>query len=302
MIKMDSMNILMAFNSSYYMPATVTIYSVLINNPYPVTFYVLYSDLKDYETKRLKEIVTESGHGQIVFISVNKNSFEGLPVLSWITKETYYRLLAQKLLPETVERFLWLDSDLLVLKDIMDFYRQDFEGNLLVATSVVKEGEIHEHYRQMSLPADLRYFNAGILLYDLKAQREKIDPDVYERYLKVFEKRLKFGDQDVLNAVFYKCVKYADFYVYNLTVNYYDKLSKEEKRNIIKNCCVIHYNGMSKPWNPDYHFLKAKIFWKYAEELEEYKGLYFKMKDEQKKSRKKYLRKKRKQQEKANKL
>lgn len=285
------MNILMAFNSSYCFPSAVTIGSLLKHNPEPVTIYVIYSLLKKREMEWIEKLVTKSGHGKISFIRVPADAFEGLRLMSWITKETYYRLLAQKLLPESVKRFLWLDSDVLVLRNLHDFYNQDLEGNLLAAASVIEEGTINEGYRKLTLPADTRYFNAGVLLYDLEAQRERIDPEIYEKYIQAFSKQLKFGDQDVLNAVFYKCVKYVDWKNYNLFVRRLNNMSVKERNMRVAEAYILHYNGNSKPWNKDYSQLFGWLFWEYAKEVKDCAGQYEGMRHDHKNARRRFLRK-----------
>lgn len=288
------MNILMAFNSNYCFPSLVTIGSLFKHNEEPVTIYVMYSVLTEEELSQLKKLVGSRGYDRLELLRVDEHAFEDLKTMNWISKETYYRLLAQKLLPETVERFLWLDSDVLVLQNLHDFYYQDMEGKLLVATSVVEEGSIHEHYRQMTLPKDTRYFNAGVLLYDLKAQRKVLDADIYENYLKVFAHRLRFADQDVLNAVFYQCVKYVEQRKYNLYVMDLNEMSVAERHACLKRAVILHYNGGHKPWNSNYSQLNAELFWKQAYEIVGDTGQYEALKRSQKNARQRFLRWKRK--------
>lgn len=165
------MNILMAFNSEYCKPAMVTIYSLLCNHDCEVVFYIIYSRLTEAEKDRISEITMAEGHGRCVFLQVVESTYADLPTLEWISPETYYRLLAQKLLPESVDRILWLDADVVICGDITEFYHQDLEGNLLAACSVMDEESYHASLNQLTLPPDARYFNAGVLLYDLEAQR-----------------------------------------------------------------------------------------------------------------------------------
>lgn len=292
------MNLLMALNSKYCFPSLVTIHSLMKHNPVPVTVYVLYSALTEEEKAELNRVVTRNGQGTLVLLPVDEHAFEGLKLMSWISKETFYRLLAQKLLPETVDRFLWLDSDVLVLQNLQEFYDQDMEGQLLVATSTVAEGAIHKHYLQLTLPADTRYFNAGVLLYDLKAQRERLDANIYEEYIKHFSKQLKLADQDVLNAVFYRLVKYADQKTYNGYVRQLNDLTAKERRERLSQTAILHYNGNSKPWEETYSQLCADLFWSYAKEVTDCDGQYEAMKQSQRNARRRYLRAEKKKQEK----
>lgn len=267
------MNILMAFNSEYCKPAMVTMHSLLCNHDCEVVFYIIYSRLTEAEKDRISEITMAEGHGRCVFLQVVESTYADLPTLEWISPETYYRLLAQKLLPESVDRILWLDADVVICGDITEFYHQDLEGNLLAACSVMDEESYYAFLNQLTLPPDARYFNAGVLLYDLEAQRKKLDPDIYTRYLQVFGKRLIYGDQDVLNAVFYRCVKFAEPKHYNCTTYALDKLTSGERRKVLKDCRILHYNGSSKPWNPGYCLVSSDIFHRYASVFPEFSYL-----------------------------
>ena len=267
------MNILMAFESEYRKPAMVTMYSLLCNNDRDITFYIIYSRLTKEERLLLTELAESTGHGSCVFLPVPEEAYRDLPTFFWISAETYYRLMAQKLLPESVDRILWLDADIVVCGDITEFYDQDFEGNLLVACSVWEEGVVRAQLNQLTLPPDARYFNAGVLLYNMTAQRKQLDPEVYTEYLKVFGNRLVYADQDVLNAVFYRCVKFADQLQYNCFTNALDQYPPAKRRTLLKQCRILHYNGSSKPWNKEYCFLGSHIFRKYALSFPEYSYL-----------------------------
>ena len=96
------MNILLAFNSNYYMPALVLLKSLLVNNQWcrEIRIYVLYSDLKPGEIQRFSQVAEESGIAKAIFLPVETDTFKDAPLhLKWISRETYYRLLAQEMLP-----------------------------------------------------------------------------------------------------------------------------------------------------------------------------------------------------------
>lgn len=266
------MNILLSFDSGYFLPALVLLRSLLLNNRWcgRITVYVLYLNLTDGEIRRFSAAAEEFGNGSAVFIRVPEDAFADAPLhLGWITRETYFRLLAQELLPETVERFLYLDVDTVVCGSLEEFYNQDFEGNLLVACASPRAFRPDARtMQQLTLPADTVYFNAGVLLHDLKAQRQEIDPAVYREYPVLFYNQLKFNDQDVLNAVFYGMTKIADFRRYNLFDSYIH--TPVDAEWALLNTRIFHFNGMGKPWQEAYWGLMGRLFWAYAVAIPEY--------------------------------
>ena len=275
------MNILLAFNSNYYMPALVLLKSLLVNNQWcrEIRIYVLYSDLKPGEIQRFSQVAEESGIAKAIFLPVETDTFQDAPLhLKWISRDTYYRLLAQEMLPESVERVLYLDVDMIVMDSLEEFYHQDFEGKLLVACNRYGLGGTDpKRLEQLTLPRDTIYFNAGTLLYDLAGQRQQIDPNILYEYPVLFYQQLKYGDQDVLNAVFYGLTKFADWRVYNCFDSNTTRQRQEDR--VRRSCKIFHYNGRGKPWTERYWGRMAWLFWDYAQLLPEYAGQYEALKE-----------------------
>ena len=275
------MNILLAFNSNYYMPALVLLKSLLVHNQWcrAIRLYVLYSDLKPGEIRRFSQVAEESGIAKAIFLPVETDTFKDAPLhLKWISRETYYRLLAQEMLPESVERVLYLDVDMIVMGSLEEFYHQDFEGKLLVACNRYGLGGVDpKRLEQLTLPRDTIYFHAGTLLYDLAGQRQQIDPNILYEYPVLFYQQLKYGDQDVLNAVFYGLTKFADWRVYNCFDSNTTRQRQEDR--VRRSCKIFHYNGRGKPWTERYWGRMAWLFWDYAQLLPEYAGQYEALKE-----------------------
>ena len=275
------MNILLSFNSNYYMPALVLLQSLLVNNRWcaDIRVYVLYADLKPGEIQRFSQVAEESGIAKAIFLPVDPDKFKDAPLhLKWISRETYYRLLAQEMLPGDVERVLYLDVDMIVMGSLEEFYHQDFEGKLLVACNRHGPGGVDpQRLEQLTLPRDTIYFNAGTLLYDLAGQRREIDPSILYEYPVLFYKQLKYGDQDVLNAVFYGLTKFADWRVYNCFDSAISRQREEDR--VRRSCKIFHYNGKGKPWTEKYWGRMGWLFWEYAQQLPEYAGQYAAMQE-----------------------
>lgn len=229
----------------------------------------------------------ESGIAEAIFLPVGADRFQNAPLhMKWISRETYYRLLAQEMLPMDVERVLYLDADMIVLGSLEEFYNQDFAGKLLVACNRWPAGKIDgKRLEQLTLPKDTVYFNAGTLLYNLTGQRREIDPNILYEYPALFYKQLKYGDQDVLNAVFYGLTKFADWRIYNHFD--YEIARQRDAERVLRRCKILHYNGNGKPWTEVYWGRMAEPFWQYAQLLPEYAGGYDALREKQAQYKKK---------------
>ena len=107
----------------------------------------------------------------------------------------------------------------------------------------------------------------------------------------------------MLNAVFYRLVKYVDQIRYNGYVRHLNGMTAHERRERLSQTAILHYNGNSKPWEETYSQLCADLFWQYAQEVTDCGGRYEAMKASQRNARRRYLRaqKKKKEKEKAEK-
>ena len=171
-------------------------------------------------------------------------------VRDYYTLTTYYRLILPKTF-WTIDKALYLDCDIVVRGDISKLYEIDLGDNLVGAvpdasvqifdefiTYVEKALEIpHEHY-----------FNAGVLLMNLKAMR-KIN---FEKKVENLVQKISFKvaqDQDLLNVICKDRVVYLD--------DSWNTMPLGEKKD---NPQLIHYNLILKPWKQD-EVMYEDIFW-----------------------------------------
>ena len=119
---------------------------------------------------------------------------------------TMGRLFAADLLPAGVRRVLYLDCDTVVLKPLRRLWETKLSlpgaagtGSVMAA---VQEPTIYEEVKQyLDLGEKDPYFNAGVLLIDLKQWRkEDLTRKVLSYYAVIAEQSL-FNDQDALNGL-----------------------------------------------------------------------------------------------------
>ena len=74
--------------------------------------------------------------------------------------------------------------------------------------------------------------------------------------------KLKFLDQDVLNANFYDKVTYVDNYLYNYLEILVNPMLTND--NMGKDA-IVHF--LKKPWKYDYNGVNASYWWKYGKNI-----------------------------------
>ena len=167
------MNIGIVSSHGYLPMARIMIKSLLLATSCNIELFLFHIDLqeKDFDYLHL-----DKNRMKIHPILVDSSCFDGIEVKGHYGLFSYFRLLAPYILPKEIKRIMWLDTDLIIQKDIECYYNSDFEGNALIASPSVM------NLLGKGLPLELKkkynvgesiYFNAGVLLLDLEYIRKK---------------------------------------------------------------------------------------------------------------------------------
>ena len=203
-----------------------------------------------------------------------------LPHHGHFRPETYYRLLAPQLLPN-VDKAIYLDSDLIVEKDIAELFDVDVTGYPLAATRDADTiGQIEGYdatvgpylKNELGMRNPHDYFQAGVLLMNLAELRRTVSP---EEFLALSTQRMwRWLDQDVLNRVVN-----GNYVRVHMRWNYLMDWQHLRRTHIVSNApadvraeyeeaaadpAIIHFAGPdNRPWlYPDAD--RADNFWRYA--------------------------------------
>jgi len=282
-------NILISVDSNYLTKAQTMLFSLRLHTKEEIAVYLLNHRLTEAEIDGFRLFLKNKCKMELVHIDAKDTALDNFPVGDLnFTIEMYYRILAQFLLPTSVDRILWIDADIVVLKDVSEFYHQPFNGAKYVVCedSQSETSFVQESISRLGLPAGEKYFNSGVMLMNLGLLRQETNlVDILKRSDEIKEK-LTYPDQDILNYLYYNQVKYADWKTYNYQLAGVNCLSKSDVKDIV----ILHYTGMRKPWNYWQIVNVSKHYWKvrfkqgdriqtikaYAKRLWEATVMYFK--------------------------
>lgn len=263
------MNILTAINKKYLPYFAALIRSFADNNPGEHTVYIATKEVTKEDLNAYGELLPKN----VTFCPVGfcDDILEGAPTEKRWPKEIYYRIFAAGYLPESVDRVLYLDSDIIVKGDISEFYNTDFEDNFFVATTNVHSRFLKWFVRvKNGAKKGTVYVNTGVLLMNLDKLRREQNHDEVIEYIKRRGFFLTLPDQDVISTLYGHKVKLADGYVYNLNERkirgWNRRHSGEEKMDLArveKHAKIIHYLGRNKPWNEKYRGILKPYYDKY---------------------------------------
>ncbi len=258
--------------------------------------YVIYIVSEDYTTKQSNQLeLINRQCPNISFIHLDPSSYvDGYDffVLGHFSKETYYRLVLQDLIPD-IDKILYLDSDIIVKSDVAELFDSDIDGKLVGASPDPDTAGLYNGYMPrkkeymdtvLKLKDPYSYFQAGVLLMNLAEFRKRYTTKQILDYSTSAEFQLL--DQDILNHLCEGNIKYIDM-AWNYMVDFagirrlqiisrapqhlidmYDAAGKDPK--------IIHYAGPEKPWHyPEMD--RAQDFWEVARQTVVYEPIMWNM-------------------------
>lgn len=218
--------------------------------------YVLHSDLDSNICDAMERDFLEGV--TFHFLTVPDTLFADFPKTGRYPKQIYYRLAAPLLLPETLDRILYLDVDMVIINPLRELYETDFGGNYYAGCTHTREFLTRLNQARLKSEKAVAYINTGVLLMNLEALRGVIDLNQISAYVAEHEKALILPDQDILTALYGDKIQLVDSMRYNLSdriLGFYNAAHPRERRDldwIRRNSVIIHYCGRNKPWNGDY--------------------------------------------------
>ena len=239
----ESMNIVCSCDNGFLPHTATMLCSLMENSESPLHIYLLHNGISRQELIRLSEFIAEYGN-QLDPLEVDVNSLVSLKVDGHVSAATYYRLLIPVILPSTVEKVLYLDSDIIVRSSLTDLWNTDLQEHPIAA--VEESGDVGRE--RLGIPYQGKYFNAGVLLINLRVWRER---SIHVETLAFIRKHLdiiQLWDQDGLNAVMSGQWLELPCHWNVQNGHFLDAAHRARYPDIIKNPAIVHFTGAQKPW------------------------------------------------------
>lgn len=256
------LNLVYAIDDNYNIQTAISIKSFAENTNTKINIYILHKNKKSFN--RYYDLLIQEQNIQQIYVFEFDNEGLNFPRIegTHISEATYYRLYLNKYLPKDLKEIIYIDGDVMLIKNIDNEIGSLFErlkkSNFTIAakTDEFRSENQDIPWDEIGMKSD-KYFNAGVLFIDY---RKWIDNKVSENLQnKLFEIRdeLFFWDQDVLNSYFD-----GDYFELENSYNFRVGLdSKHSISDIRKNAFLIHYQGSWKPWSVRGCYEKNSIFY-----------------------------------------
>lgn len=200
------MKILYTCDDNYIWLMGISVISLFENNKEVDELDVfLLGDGISSENREILNGIAERYNRLVKVIDVPKFNIPETIVSARWPLSAFIRLFAGELLPNNIERVLYLDCDTVVCGEISALEKWNMNEKIFCG---VKDCIGALHKQNIGIPYDSPYINAGVLLIDLEKLRNIDIYDEINDYLKKYEGVISYADQDILNGVFNKEIGY----------------------------------------------------------------------------------------------
>lgn len=253
-------NIIVATDENFVVPTATTLRSLSLSDSGDITVWVLASGVTETSRHLIqKSIVGE--HITLRWLDMTRATL-GDTSRSSLGAATYFRLAVGEMLPASVTRALYMDTDILVADSLAPLWSLPDKGELAWAVRSVHYPSIctygaMDRWPELGLDPRAPYFNAGVMMIDLDRWREL---DVGGKALAHLASPLANGalaDQEALNVVLSghwteldpRWNQQTPFLEKNRGVEllYPDEVVQAARQDP----AVIHFLNRPKPWHRD---------------------------------------------------
>lgn len=276
---MDNNTINICFAASNrFAPHAATMITSIMANKLPedeLSFHFFPDKVTPSVLDTFRRMSREMGF-QLTIYEKSDEQFADFP--SWKgSRTTYFRLSMPRMLPNSLNKVLYLDSDTIVMSSLKDLYSTDIVE--CYAAVVIQT------LRVPHMPVEHAHFNAGMILYNLEKYRnENLEAEAIQCAYKYLD-RLHECDQAILNYIFKGNVVYLPV-KWNFRYSKGQRkflvrhgidipFSEEELREAENTLGIIHYGDERKLYSFCLRTLNLTMapYWKYARTTPFYKQI-----------------------------
>lgn len=260
--------IIIGLDEAYLLPATVTVYSLLKNNPNAAfKIYIFIGEENSTWLEPLINLINRMGSTAIIK-SLTLESNINLKINRHFSLATYLRIFAPAMIDES--RVIYLDSDVLIIGDLSDLWKTSI-GEFPVAA--VRDFVIDDYHR-LNLSPQMGYFNSGVMIMQFEEWKKLDLTNSILAYLEENPQRIEYADQCAINAVLqgnwfplppkWNIQTYDQKKIPSLKSKEYFSLQEWEEIQLSPK--IIHFTGLPKPWNLGGNNPYRSLYWKYLRE------------------------------------
>ncbi len=215
------------------------------------TFHLVSEALSSDNLDYLRGVIAQRSSWKLLYHPIEEKSLVHIPTGPF-TIHAWYRIFLDKLLPEEVDKVLYLDADTLIASPIDELFKIPLE-NVAIGAAKDQQNFITATKQRLGLPQQHTYICSGVLLMNLSYWREHNIAQQILDWAIANAHRLGCPDQDAINVVLREkmVVLTAEWGIIAKNFMYDAFYQTEEAYEAYHHPRIIHYAGCA-PW---YHEL-----------------------------------------------
>lgn len=233
---LNIINIAYGIDDNYARCMATSIASFCMNNNNKnFCFYIIATNLSN-ETKKNLNVLAKNLNIDVVIYEIDNKFFKDMPTVHVVSLAAYFRILLP-IIVYNVDILFYIDADIICLKDASEFFDIKLKENIIAA---IPDNEKMNRKRNDSLKLKNHvYFNSGVLIIDVKKWNKNKISNRIVTVINKYKDVIKYEDQDALNMVLSKKVRYISkkFNCINL------------KDIDVREIVLLHFANHPKPWN-----------------------------------------------------
>ena len=283
-----TLDVVCAADDAYAMPLAVTLKSACRNlaEGYRIRLFLLSGGISDKNFAMIESTLKNESI-DINVIEPDLAAVSDLGVSHHISRTAYFRLLTAELIPDGVEKVIYLDSDLFIKENVVYLWDLPLGDqyclaavdvacpyidaragcrNFRLANPYMASLRPIRNFRSLGLNGCSEYFNSGVMVLNLKQWRRE---NVAERLLKTLRDNAKYvwcWDQYALNVVFHS--NWGRFnprwnqgaHAFEYPAADHAPIAWEEWTELRTNPAIVHFTTEFKPWQYDSGHPRGEVF------------------------------------------
>lgn len=289
----DTLVLVAASDENFAMPLAAMVQSVL-SNLAPARRMALYVIDGGIEAPTRARLLESWGCERLAvrWLRADLHLLETLKITGHVNLLTYARLLIPWLLPEHHARAIYLDSDIIALHDLAEVWDTEMGQNHLLAVQdmtapwmnsetalanfsacapYLSAARALTNFEALGIPPDTKYFNAGLLVFNLAKWRDSDTSRKIIAYLRDHPDHVRWWDQDGLNAILFDQWGELELcwnqipHIFRYPSWRESPFNEDEYIAITERPKALHFSARSKPWHGDNTHPFREAFFKYLD-------------------------------------
>jgi UDP-glucose/galactose:(glucosyl)LPS alpha-1,2-glucosyl/galactosyltransferase/UDP-glucose:(galactosyl)LPS alpha-1,2-glucosyltransferase/(galactosyl)LPS 1,2-glucosyltransferase len=254
------LNIAWGVDQNFMFGAAISMTSILISNQDICTHFHLFTDYIDDDYRKRFSLLAEKYSTTITVYLMNSEELKVLPHGNAWSHAMYFRFVAFEYLSSEIDTLLYIDADVICKGSLNDLLHVKFNQHV---AAVIQDVDDSPARRPGTSQYHEKYFNSGVIYANL--HEWKTQQFINKAFALLLENKetLSFPDQDVLNIIFRdKVIFLPRIYnaIYGIKQELKSKNTEAYKKYITSETILIHYVGVTKPWNSWANYPSAQYF------------------------------------------